>query len=53
MGALKSFITYFVQKGIAAVSTPEMKVEIRNAFAAHGCFNEIRSPAMKQILDLD
>jgi len=40
-------ITGWVQDGIAAISTPEMKQSIRRAFANDGRFTEIRARAAR------
>ena len=48
MGALKPFLMDFVEKGIFALKTPEMKVCIRNSFANDGCFSQMRSSEMQQ-----
>ena len=53
MGALKPFLTGFVQRGILALKTPEMKACIQNAFAVDGCFRAMRSPEMQLIAHLD
>jgi len=47
MGELKPNITGWVQDGIAAISTPEMKQSIRRAFANDGRFTEIRARAAR------
>ena len=46
MGALKPFLTSFVQRGIEALKTPKMKQSIANAFANDGLFTIIRSSEM-------
>ena len=47
MGALKPYLTSFVEKGILALKTPEMKACIQNSFAVDGCFRQMRSPEMQ------
>ena len=47
MGAMKPFLTSFVQRGIEALKTPEMKQSIANAFANDGLFTIIRSSEMQ------
>jgi hypothetical protein len=53
MGNLKPYITSFIQRGIAEISTPEMNIKIQEAFANDGCFTEIRSPEMALIVQLE
>ena len=53
MSALKPHITRFVQSGIAAISTPEMKVAIANAFANDGLFAHMRSPEVQLAIRLE
>ena len=52
MSALKPHITRFVQSGIAAISTPEMKATIANAFANDGLFAYMRSPEVQLSIGL-
>ena len=52
MGALKPFLTGFVQSGIEALKTPEMRETIKNAFAKDGLFTQIRSPEMQLTVQL-
>jgi hypothetical protein len=47
MGALKPHLTGFVQKGILALTTPEMRECIKNSFARDGCFEQMRSAQMQ------
>ena len=47
MGAMKPFLTSFVQRGIEALKTPEMKQSIANAFANDGFFTIIISSEMQ------
>jgi len=49
MGELKPIITGWVQDGIAAISTPEMK----RAFANDGRFTEIRARAARSQINDD
>lgn len=53
MGALKPFLTSFVQRGIEALKTPEMRATIKNAFANDGLFTRIRSPEMQLTVQLE
>jgi hypothetical protein len=53
MGSVKPFITSFAERGVADISTPEMKIKIMNAFATDGCFTEIKSPEMARIVQLE
>ena len=48
MNELKPNITGWVQEGIAAISTPGMKLSIIKAFQNDGRFSEIRSRAARQ-----
>jgi DDE superfamily endonuclease len=50
MSALKPHVTRFVLNGIAAISTPEMKVTIARAFANDGLFAYMRSPEVQQAI---
>ena len=52
MGALKPFLTGFVQSGIEALKTPEMRETIKNAFAKDSLFTQIRSPEMQLTVQL-
>ena len=52
MSALKPFLTGFVQRGIEALKTPEMREMIKNAFAKDGLFTRIRSPEMQLTVQL-
>ena len=45
MAELKPNITNWIQEGIAAISTPDMKTSIKKAFNTDGRFVEIRSRA--------
>ena len=47
MGALKPFITSFVNKGMEALRAPDMKQAIETCFAERGFFTLIRSPLMQ------
>lgn len=47
MGALRPFLTGFVQRGIEALKTPEMKACIQKSFATDGCFEIMRSDEMQ------
>lgn len=53
MGALKPFLTSFVQNGIQALKTPEMKTCIQNAFASDGCFQIMRSDEVQLAIQLE
>lgn len=53
MGALKPFQTGFVQKGIFAIKTPEMKLCIKTSFANDGLFAVMRSPEMQLAAQLE
>lgn len=53
MGALKPFLTGFVQRGIEAIKTPDMRAAIKNAFANDGLFSYIRSPEMQLSVQLE
>jgi hypothetical protein len=48
MAELKPNITGWIQDGIAAIRTPEMKLSIKKAFFTDGRFEEIRSRALSQ-----
>ena len=48
MGALKPFLTGFVQRGILALKTPEMKACIQKSFSDDGFFGIMRSDEMQQ-----
>ena len=43
MCALKPFLTGFVQRGILALKTPEMKASIQKSFVSDGLFTTMRS----------
>lgn len=53
MGALKPFLTGFVEKGVLALKTPEMRTCIQNSFANDGRFALMRSPEMQQNAQID
>lgn len=53
MGALKPFLTSFVQRGIEALKTPQMRETIKTAFANDGLFSVIRSPEMQLRVQLE
>ena len=53
MGALKPHLTGFVQKGILALTTPEMRECIKNSFARNGCFEQMRSAQMQLIAQME
>jgi hypothetical protein len=53
MGALKPHLTGFVQKGILALTTPEMRECIKNSFARDGCFEQMRSAQMQLIAQME
>ena len=58
MGALKPYIVSFVNAGITAIKTQEMRETLKHAFAEHGLFSIIRSDerqlqAMMDNLDVD
>ena len=58
MGALKPFLKSFVQKGIQALKTPEMKTCIQNLFASDGCFtimwsDEVQHPLRLVVAEFD
>ena len=53
MGALKPFLTGFVQQGIEAIKTPEMSAAIRSAFASDGLFSHIRSAEVQLSVQLE
>ena len=53
MGALKPFLTGFVQQGIQALKTPEMKLCIKTSFANDGLFAMMRSPEMQLAAQLE
>ena len=53
MGTLKPFPTGFVQRGIEAIKTPDMRAAINNAFASDGLFSYIRSPEMQLSVQLE
>ena len=53
MGALKPFLTGFVQRGIEAIKTPEMRAAIRNAFASDDLFIYIRSAEVQLSVQLE
>ena len=53
MGALRPFLTSFVQSGIRALKTPEMRTCIQNSFATDGCFSTMRSDDMQLAMQLD
>jgi hypothetical protein len=48
MNELKPNITGWVQEGIAAISTPAMKLSIVKAFESDGRFSEIRTRVARQ-----
>ena len=48
MNELKPNITGWVQEGIAAISTPAMKLSIVEAFESDGRFSEIRTRVARQ-----
>jgi hypothetical protein len=52
MGALKPFLTGFVQRGILALKTPEMRACIQDSFANAGFFTAMRSDEMQQAMEL-
>lgn len=53
MGALRPYLTSFVQRGIEALKTPEMKTCIQNSFASDGCFSIMRSDEMQLAAQFD
>lgn len=53
MGALKPFLTSFVQRGVEAISTPAMQVTIATAFANDGLFAHMRSPEVQLAVQLE
>ena len=48
MGGLKPFLTGFVQRGILALKTPEMKACMQKSFCNDGFFGIMRSDEMQQ-----
>jgi hypothetical protein len=53
MGELKPHVTSFVETGITALKTPEMKATIRKAFEEEGLFNIIRGVERQQIAEAE
>ena len=53
MGALRPFLTGFVQRGIQALKTPEMKACIQKSFATDGCFEIMRSDEMQPAVQFE
>jgi hypothetical protein len=53
MGELKPHVTSFVETGIMALKTPEMKATIRKAFEEDGLFNIIRGVERQQIAEAE
>ena len=53
MGALKPFLTGFVQKGVLALKTPEMKLCVQKSFDDDGFFTIMRSDDMQLAMQLE
>lgn len=53
MGTLKPYLTSFVEKGILALKTPEMKASIRKSFESDGFFTEMRSSEMQLMVQME